>query len=132
MDCRLGRACRRRPGQEALLRRHHRLAAGIREPLAQHVCAFAAQLPAKGRHGRQEAPGVTAMPASQTAQVTLVIWTIWLTGGLLLAVLSLVPATSQKSRRLWTSYGGQGLVVLAATTPFLGGEHVLLACILAM
>lgn len=72
------------------------------------------------------------MLASQTAQVTLVIWTIWLTGGLLLAVLSLVPATAQEARRLWTSYGGQGLVVLAATTPFLGGDHVLLACILAM
>ena len=56
--------------------------------------------------------------------LAVLVWSLWLAGCVLLAVLSLAPATSTKARSLWGLMASEGLIVFCATTPLLLGVTV--------
>ncbi len=67
-------------------------------------------------------PSDTTLP--EPGFLAVLVWSLWLAGCVLLAVLSLAPGTSSKARSLWGLMASEGLIVFCATTPLLLGATV--------
>ncbi len=54
-------------------------------------------------------------------KLVMTVWVIWLLGGAILGLLSMIPTTAGRARALWGLLASEALIIAFATVPFLLG-----------